>query len=58
MNTIRVINVVRARPNLVKIAPLTRAMRSYPDIVPLLPPALWDGRASERIVKTLIERHG
>jgi UDP-N-acetylglucosamine 2-epimerase (non-hydrolysing) len=32
----RILNVVGARPNFVKIAPLLREMRSYPSIVPLL----------------------
>ena len=32
----KIANIVGARPNLVKIAPLLRAMREHPEIQPLL----------------------
>ncbi|MCX5648249.1 MAG: UDP-N-acetylglucosamine 2-epimerase, partial [Planctomycetota bacterium] len=32
----RILNIVGARPNLMKIAPLMRAYAAYPDIQPLL----------------------
>jgi UDP-N-acetylglucosamine 2-epimerase len=66
----RIINVVGARPNFVKIAPLIRAMSAEPALTPILvhtgqsldhPPArhglppLWDGQAAVRIVNILRE---
>jgi UDP-N-acetylglucosamine 2-epimerase len=66
----KVINVVGARPNFMKMAPIIEAMNRYPDKIEHLLvhtgqhydarmskeiPEKWDGRAAERIVAWLVQ---
>jgi hypothetical protein len=53
-NPLRVLSVVGARPNFMKIAPFAKTYRSSLALArrPHRPP-LWDGHAAERIVADL-----
>ncbi len=58
----KIINVVGARPNLMKTAPLMEAYEAYADISAgqwpqSRTPELWDGKAAQRIVKTIAEKY-
>ena len=57
----KIIDLVGARPNLIKIAPLMEAYKVYANInagqwPQSRTPELWDGKAAQRIVKIIAEK--